>query len=149
MAAKRVVAKKGEYVVMQRPLQRRKKGMVDPDAGQLRPSGSTPCTRPCWCTRRTALARAMSSCKTGLKRDTTFKACLQALINAIPAPAIKGKFARPEAGILDRIRLAFYADEITAPPEEEPTLPVAKQSGLFEQVDENAFADDEGEEEDE
>lgn len=81
----------------------------------------------------------------GLKNDTTFKACLQASINAIPRTRIKEKFARPEADILDRMRLAFYADDITVPPEEEPPLPQAEQLGFsFDEdgdVDEEEFDD--------
>jgi putative DNA methylase len=63
----------------------------------------------------------------GLKRDSTFRAGLQAMINAIPRAKIKNKFVRPEADVLDRLRLAFYADELTVPPEEEPPTPQAEQ----------------------
>ena len=65
-----------------------------------------------------------------LKRDSTFRAGLQTLINAIPRTKVKNKFVRPEADVLDRIRLAFYADELTVPPEEEPPLSQAQQLGL-------------------
>jgi hypothetical protein len=66
----------------------------------------------------------------GLKRDSTFRAGLQALINAIPRTKVKNKFVRPEADVLDRMRLAFYADELTVPPEEEPPMPQAQQLGF-------------------
>ena len=51
--------------------------------------------------------------------NTTFKSCLQALLNAIPRTKIKGKFARPEADLLDRLRLAFF-EELEVPAEEKP-----------------------------
>ena len=117
MTTKRIAAKKGQYVVMQGPAQRRKKGMVDPDL----------LTFSHWID---ALHTAMlvyeedgpGACdlfllRTGLKRDATFKAVLQTLLNAIPRTQVKGQFVRPEAAILDNLRLAFYADELTAPVE--------------------------------
>ncbi|MFB0537598.1 MAG: hypothetical protein ACETWR_21745 [Anaerolineae bacterium] len=39
--------------------------------------------------------------RTGLLTDGTFKACLQALLNAIPRTQVKGQFVRPEAEVLD------------------------------------------------
>jgi hypothetical protein len=33
--------------------------------------------------------------KSGLETDGAFKACLQALLNAIPRARVKGKFVRP------------------------------------------------------
>jgi hypothetical protein len=52
--------------------------------------------------------------RTGLRNDSTFKACLQAMLNAIPRTRVKGKFVRPEADVLDRLRLAFFEDlEVT------------------------------------
>jgi adenine-specific DNA methylase len=117
MTTKRIAAKKGQYVVMQQPAQRRKKGMVDPDL----------LTFSHWID---ALHTAMlvydedgpGACdvfllRTGLKRDATFKAVLQTLLNAIPRTQVKGQFVRSEAAVLDNIRLAFYAGELTAPPE--------------------------------
>jgi putative DNA methylase len=62
--------------------------------------------------------------RTGLLTDGTFKACLQALLNAIPRTQVKGQFIRPEAEVLDRLRLAFF-EELEVPVEEEPQ--VAKQ----------------------
>jgi putative DNA methylase len=67
--------------------------------------------------------------KTGLKTDGAFKACLQALLNAIPRSRIKGKFVRPEAEVLENMRLAFF-DDLTPPSEEDIELPVVGQLGL-------------------
>ena len=56
--------------------------------------------------------------RTGLHNDSTFRACLQAMINAVPRTQIKGKFVRPEADALERIRAAFF-EELEVPPEEQ------------------------------
>ena len=37
---------------------------------------------------------------------------------------------RPEAAVLDNMRLAFYANELNVPVVEEPELPVAEQLPL-------------------
>ena len=67
--------------------------------------------------------------KSGLKTDTTFKACLQALINSIPRTRIKGKYARKEAEVLENMRLAFF-DDLVAPAEEELDLEQPEQLKL-------------------
>jgi putative DNA methylase len=46
----------------------------------------------------------------GLMSDTTFKACLQAMLNAIPRVKQRGEFVRKEAAALDSMRLAFFPD---------------------------------------
>jgi adenine-specific DNA methylase len=144
MGRKRLAAKKGQYVVLQQPAQRRKRGMVDPDAVHFEhwidalhtamliyeEDGAGPCD--------------LFLLNRGLKRDTTFKAGLQALLNTIPRTRIKGKFARPEADILDRMRLAFYADELSVPPEEEPVVQV-QQLDLFGEEGGNQVEDEEDE----
>nr|MBC8248327.1 hypothetical protein [Anaerolineales bacterium] len=66
--------------------------------------------------------------RTGLLTDGTFKACLQALLNAIPRTQIKGQFVRPEADALDRLRLGFFEDlEVLV---EEEAGAVIQQLGL-------------------
>jgi hypothetical protein len=57
--------------------------------------------------------------RSGLTRDATFKACLQALLNAVPRTKKDGHFIRPEARLLESLRVTFF-DDIEAPPEEEP-----------------------------
>ena len=57
--------------------------------------------------------------RAGLRNDGTFKACVQAMMNAVPRTRIKGEFVRPEAETLERLRLAFF-EEMEAPAEEEP-----------------------------
>jgi hypothetical protein len=145
---KRLVSKKGQYVVMQQPGQRRKRGMVDPEVAIFEDHIDAIHTAMLIYEEDGAGACDVFLQNRGLKRDTTFKAGLQALINAIPRTKIKGQFVRPEADILDRMRLAFYADELTVPPEEAPPIPGATQLGLFDGGDE-AFDEDEDEEEEE
>lgn len=65
----------------------------------------------------------------GYHNDATFRACLQAMLNAIPRTRIKGKFSRPEAEILENMRLAFF-EELQAPVEDEPEVEQLTQLGL-------------------
>ena len=83
--------------------------------------------------------------RSGLKRDATFRALLQALLNAIPRNRIKGKFVRPEAEVFENIRLAFFAD-LSIPVEEEPELPAVQLSLLQQEGQEENLEDEEGEE---
>lgn len=144
---KKLVRKKGQYVVLQQPKQRRKKGMVDPDVAFFEHFIDALHTAMLIYQEDGAGACDVFLQNRGLKRDTTFMAALQALINAIPRTKIKGKFARPEADVLDRMRLAFYADELTAPPEEEPPAPLAQQLGLSFDGEEEEDEEEDGEDE--
>jgi putative DNA methylase len=120
---KRLIAKKASSVVMQEPTARRKKGVVDPEAESY-----------------TALVDALHTAllvleedgdracerflkQTGLLTDSTFKACLQSALNAIPA-------VRPEAVDLERLRSIFFDDLAPALQEPEPVLTEA-QMPLF------------------
>ena len=107
---KRVIAKKASNVILQLPKLRRKKGVVDPDLGTFEclldaihtammvfeEDGSSAC------------GRFLS--ETGLLNDSTFQACLQAMVNAIPRTRKAGEFLRPEAKLLDDLRLNFFPD---------------------------------------
>jgi adenine-specific DNA methylase len=117
MTTKRIAAKKGAYVAMQQPAQRRKKGMVDPDLLSFSHWIDAVHTAMLVYDEDGPGACDVFLLRTGLKRDATFKAVLQTLLNAIPRTQVKGQFVRSEAAVLDNIRLAFYAGELTAPPE--------------------------------
>jgi len=144
VAEKRLVAKKANTVVIQEPKARLKKGMVDPDLPTFacvvdavhtalviyQEEGATPC--------ETFLKR------TGLMQDLTFKACLQALINAIPRTKTKGRFNRIEAQLLDDLRLTFF-DDLVAPKEE--VKPTAVTSQLTAEGGEDWMEDEDEEEE--
>lgn len=144
MKRNKLVAKKGQYVVLQKPKQRRKKGMVDPDVALFEHLIDALHTAMLIYEEDGAGACDVFLQNRGLKRDSTFRAGLQTLINAIPRTKVKNKFVRPEADVLDRLRLAFYADELTVPPEEEPPMSPPEQLGFSFGAEE-----DEGDEEDE
>lgn len=141
IAHKRLATKKGGFITLQSPTQRRKKNMVDEDLSVF----------PHWVD---AVHTAMmvyqedgpGACnafliRTGLKNDGTFKACLQAMLNAIPRARIKGKFARPEAETLENMRLAFF-DDLKTPADEEPELPEGVQMELWKETTEADETDD-------
>jgi len=137
MRIKRLAQKKGEYIIMQTPVARRKTGMVDDESTSFTHWIDAAHTAMMIYSEDGAGACDLFLQKSGLKRDTTFKALLQTMINAIPRSRIKGKFVRPEAEVLENMRLAFFSDELTAPKEEEPELPQEKQLGFgFSEVDE-------------
>jgi len=116
VTAKRVLAKKSEDVVLKEPRERRKEGMVDPEARIF------PCLLDAVHTAMLLyLEDGADACRrflgdAGLIGDSTFKACLQAMLNAIPRTKVKGEFVRPEAKALDSLRLAFFPD-LELPPE--------------------------------
>lgn len=125
----RLAAKKASTVVLQTPKDRRRRDVVDPEAAHF-PSLID------------AVHTAMlvyeedgpKACEQFLKRnqlltDDTFKACLQALINAIPRTRMKDRFARTEAETLDRLRQAFFED-LQVPVEESPAE-VFQQASLL------------------
>ena len=127
---KRVISKKGSYVLLQEPKQRRRRGLADPEAVVFD-------------TMLDAVHAAMliyqedgtRACETFLKNtrllnDGTFKACLQALLNAIPRTKIEDKFVRVEAELLDNMRLAFFED-LEVPPDEEPPAAKPEQVPLW------------------
>lgn len=75
---------------------------------------------------------------------------MQALLNAIPRTKEKGKFVRPEAEVLEAIRLAFF-DDLMAPVDEElriePTqLMIREAVALYGEAGETDEEDDEAEE---
>jgi adenine-specific DNA methylase len=142
MASKRLAIKKSESVVLQEPIKRRKKGMVDDDVLLFEHWIDAAHTAMMLYAEDGAGACDVFLRKSNLKNDATFKALVQSLINAIPRAKIKGKFVRPEAEVLENMRLAFYP-EMTVPAEEEPELAVEKQMGLFEQAEEPEREEDE------
>lgn len=143
---KRIISKKQNFVVLQPPKARRKKGMVDQDLMAfdsqidavhtamlvLEEDGSRACDR--------FLRQAR------LLNDGTFKACLQALLNSVPRTRKKGRLIRPEAELLDKLRDAFFTD-LQAPPEEAPPLLAPQQTFPFTKAAEEVEEYREGEEE--
>jgi putative DNA methylase len=124
---KRVISKKGSFVVLQQPKQRRRsvlsvskgKGLANPEAIVFDTLLDAAHAAMLIYHEDGAPACEAFLKRTGLLTDGTFKACLQALLNAIPRTQVKGQFVRPEAEVLDRLRLAFF-EELEVPVEEEP-----------------------------
>jgi putative DNA methylase len=146
MTSKRFVVKKSNSVVLQVPATRAKRDMVDPDLTTFEHWIDAAHTAMLVYEEDGAGACDVFLRKANLKKDNTFKALLQSMINAIPRARIKGKFARPEAETLENIRLAFFP-ELTVPVEEEPQMPVEKQISMFEESVEVNEDDAEGDEE--
>ncbi len=144
---KRLVAKKQSTVVLQTPRARRRKDLVDPDAARF--SSVIDAAHTAMLVYEEDGARACEQFlkRTGLLNDGTFKACLQALLNAIPRTKVKDTFVRPEAETLERLRLAFF-EELVVPAEEAP--PEAVQATLWSpdgEVEESAEGEDDEDEE--
>lgn len=129
MGSKRLVTKKGQYVVLQTPQKRRKKGIVDDEVTSFEHWIDAAHTAMLIYREDGAGACEVFLRKAGLRNDATFKSLLQALIYAIPRTRVKGKFVRPEAEVLENLRLTFF-EELEAPVEKEPPLPQAEQLGL-------------------
>lgn len=119
LVAHRVIGKKYSDVVLLPPKRRRARGRVDPEADTFDTWLDAVHTAMLVYAEDGAPACETFLKRTGLRNDSTFKACLQAMINAIPRTKIRGKFARPEAEVLERVRLAFF-EELEAPAAEEP-----------------------------
>jgi adenine-specific DNA methylase len=147
IAEKRLVAKKASTVVIQEPRARLKKGMVDPDLSAFPSVVDAVHTAMVIYQEEGATVCEAFLKRTGLMQDPTFKACLQALINAVPRTRTKGKFNRMEAQLLDDLRLAFF-DDLVAPKEEEPKV-VGVTSPLTAGAGEDWMGEDEEETEDE
>jgi putative DNA methylase len=143
MQTERLITKKGEFVVLQAPALRRRKGMVDDTLTSFEYLIDAVHTAMMVYDEDGSGACDVFLRNTGLKNDGAFKACLQALINAIPRSRVKGKFVRPEAEMLENMRLAFF-DDLQAPVEPGPPALPAKQMGLGE-----GFNEEEGSEEEE
>lgn len=129
---KRVISKKGSYVLLQTPAQRRRKGLADPEADSFESWLDAAHALMLIYQADGAQAAAAFLKRTGLRNDGTFKAVLQALLNAIPRTQVKGKFVRPEAAVLENLRLSFF-EELAVPVEEEPAGAEVRQLGMFEE----------------
>ncbi len=131
---KRLVAKKQSTVVLQTPQARRRRALVDPDATTFASWIDAAHTAMLVYEEDGARACEQFLKRTGLLGDPTFRACLQALINAIPRTRVKDRFVRPEAETLEALRLAFFED-LTVPPAE-PGPPV--QAALWAEAEDEA-----------
>ena len=143
---KRIVTKKQDFVVLQPPTARRKKGMVDPDLTAF--DSQIDAVHTAMLVFEEDGARA---CERFLRQahflnDATFKACLQALINAVPRTKKKGKFVRTEAEVLDQLRDAFFPDLQIPPEEAPPALPAQQAFGFAKAAEDVEEYGEDGEE---
>jgi len=144
---KNLVAKKGKYVILQTPQQRRKRDMVDPDLVMFDSLVDAIHTALLVLQEDGAYACESFLKRSGLMNDGQFRQCIQALLNAIPRTQVKGEWVRIEADLLERLRQNFFTD-LEVPPEEElPQIP--QQLGLFDQPLEDGDTDEESEEDEE
>jgi len=127
---KRVITKKGSTVVLQSPTARRHKGMADPDAATFDTLLDAVHTAMLIYEEDGARDCEVFLKRTGLRADAAFRACLQAMLNAVPRTKLKGKFVRPETETLENLRLAFF-DDLTAPVEETLEIAGPQQMGLW------------------
>ena len=130
IAEKRLVSKKSADVVLQQPRDRRRRGMVDPDVTAFGHWIDAAHTAMLLYDEDGSRAAEQFLSQAGLNTDSTFKALIQALINAIPRTRVKGNFIRPEAATLEAFRLAFF-DDLEVPIEEEPEILEPAQKELF------------------
>jgi hypothetical protein len=143
---KRLVAKKQSTVVLNEPTARRNKGMVDPDAEDFTHVIDAVHTAMMVYDEDGAKACGVFLDRQGLRTDGRFKACIEALMKAIPTTRDKkGAFVRPEMTTLEALRLAFFDD--LPPPKEEAPPQVETQGTLF--GDANTEPQDDTAEEDE
>jgi len=146
---KRIISKKQNFVVLQPPTARRKKGMVDPELTAFDSQLDAVHTAMLVFEEDGARACERFLRQAHLLNDATFKACLQALINAVPRTMKKGKFVRPEAALLDRLRDAFFQDLQVPPEEAPPALPAQQAFGFAkaaEEVEDYGESEEEAEE---
>jgi len=132
---KKVITKKQNFVALQLPKNRRRRGLVDPDAKSFSSLIDAIHTAMLIYEEDGSKACQVFLKNTGLMNDSQFKAGIQAMINAVPRTKEKEKFKRPEAGTLEAMCLAFFED-IKIPVEEEPVI-VQKQLKLYGKSDEN------------
>jgi len=116
---KNLVARKGSHVVLQTPMQRRKRGMVDPDLVFFESLIDAVHTALLVLGEDGTYACEAFLKRSGLLTDGQFRQCVQALLNAIPRTKIKGQWVRVEADLLERLRANFFP-ELTVPAEETP-----------------------------
>ena len=121
LVSRRVLRKKGSDVILQQPVRRRGRGKVDPEATSFATWLDAMHTAMLVYAEDGAPACEAFLKATGFLNDGTFKACLQAMLNAIPRRKIKGKYVRKEAEVLERMRAAFFED-LEAPPQERAAL---------------------------
>ena len=118
-----LVTKKAGTVTLKAPSERRRNGVVDPDATTFPSLIDEVHTAMLVYEEDGAPACEQFLRRAGRRGDARFRACLQALINVVPrARDRNGRLVRPEAEALERLRLAFF-DDLTVPVEDAVDAP--------------------------
>lgn len=114
LRTKMLAKKKSSSIVLLKPEDRRKKGLVDPSKLFF------DCMIDAAHTAMLLYSEdGAGTCKSFIEKadlidNTTFKGLIQALLGAIPRTRLKGEFVRPEAEVLDNMRLSFFPEmEVT------------------------------------
>jgi putative DNA methylase len=126
----RLVQRKGDTVALLTPAERRRRGAVDPDAASFARLVDAVHTALLVYDEDGAPACGAFLRRAGLLQHPEFRQCLQALLEAVPRTRGRdGAFLRPEADLLERLRMAFFP-ELEPPAEPEPEAAVL-QLGLL------------------
>jgi adenine-specific DNA methylase len=133
---KRLVAKKGANVTLNLPKDRRKKGMVDPEAEAFPHLIDALHTAMLVYEEEGSKACQVFIGRHGLRNDSRLKALVESAMRAIPTTRGKDKkLVRPEMETLEALRLLFWP-ELPAPREEAP--PKLPEKSLYDGMDEAA-----------
>jgi putative DNA methylase len=117
ISARGLAKKKASSVVLAEPWGRRKRGMVDPDLQAFDSMLDAAHTAMLLYHDEGAPSCLSFLNRTGLLGDGSFRQLIQAMISAIPRTRSGKGFARPEADVLEAMRLAFF-DDLEVPLEE-------------------------------
>lgn len=121
IAGNRLLARKGASVELLSPARRRGPGRVDPDADTFTAWIDVAHTAMLLYDDEGPRSAESFLAQSGFLRDTTFRALVAALVQAVPRVTKKEEFVRPEARSLERLRLAFFED-IETPPDPAPEI---------------------------
>ncbi|MCD4708417.1 MAG: DUF1156 domain-containing protein [Candidatus Sabulitectum sp.] len=114
LRTKMLAKKKSSSIVLLKPEDRRKKGLVDPSKLFFDCMIDAAHTAMLLYSEDGAGACKSFMEKADLIDNTTFIGLIQALLGAIPRTRSKGEFVRPEADVLDNMRLSFFPEmEVT------------------------------------
>lgn len=128
---KKIIDKKGNYVVMNSPKKRIKRGQVDPDADEFECLIDAIHTAMLIYQQDGAQALRRFYERTGLLRDEGYLSAYEALLNAIPQ-------RREEFATLRDIALALMEDKVEVPEAEQLELPGLENQGGDEESEDDA-----------
>ncbi len=132
----RLVQRKGGTVQLLTPAERRRRGAVDPAASSFARLIDAVHTAMLIYEEDGSPACGAFLRRTGLLEHPDFRQCLEALLAAVPRTRGRdGRFLRPEAETLERLRQAFFPD--LPPPAEPEPVPATEQLALFADADED------------